>query len=192
MYGKLINNELSVAPKNYTDEFNTILNFNTNEELMIKYGYKPVIESIKPDYPYTLSYEENEDNITEIVTADIEAERALKLDEALAKAYDYEQGGTVEHKNCIFEMSLSNQNNLRNTQEALEKTGQDETTWNDKNDELVTLTLEDIQYIRLNLILGAIQKLWIVDYPNYKSQILEAQTIEELEAIEISYDRTDT
>ena len=110
-----------------------------------------------------------------------------KYDEALEKAYDYEQNGTVEYKNCIFEMSITNRNNLRDTVEALTVLGETETTWNDKNDELVTLTIEDIQYIRLNLILGAIQKLWIVDYPQYKQAIEEAETVEEVEAIEINY-----
>lgn len=119
----------------------------------------------------------------------LEETRANKLDEALLKAYDFEQNGSVEYKNCVFEMSLSNRHNLDNTQEALEKTGKTETPWNDKNDELVTLTLEDIQYIRLNLILGRIKKLWITDYPKYKNQILNAKTVEELEQIEINYNR---
>lgn len=110
-----------------------------------------------------------------------------KYDEALEKAYDYEQNGTVEYKNCIFEMSITNRNNLRDTVEALTALGQEETTWNDKNDELVILTIEDIQYIRLNLILGAIQKLWISDYPQYKQAIDNAETIEEVEEIEINY-----
>ena len=111
-----------------------------------------------------------------------------KYSEALDKAYNFEQNGSVEYKNCVFEMSLSNRNNLDNTQEALEKSGQTETTWNDKNDELITLTVDDIQYIRLNLILGRIQQLWISDYPSYKQQIEQATTVKEVEAIEIVYE----
>lgn len=116
-----------------------------------------------------------------------EAKQA-KYNEALSKAYDYEENGTVEYKNCVFEMSKSNRDNLRDTVDALVATGQTQTTWNDKNDELVILTLEDIQYIRLNLILGNIQKLWITDYPSYLEQINNAATIEEVEAIEINYE----
>lgn len=111
-----------------------------------------------------------------------------KTKEALNKAYDYEENGTVEYKNCVFEMSKSNRDNLRDTVDALVATGQTQTTWNDKNDELVILTLEDIQYIRLNLILGNIQKLWITDYPSYLTQIDNATTVEEVEAIEIVYE----
>lgn len=110
-----------------------------------------------------------------------------KYNEALNKAYDFEQNGTVEYKNCIFEMTISNRDNLRDTVEALTVIGQTETIWNDKNDELVILTVDDIQYIRLNLILGRIQRLWINDYPTYKEQIADAQTIEDVNSIEIVY-----
>ena len=110
-----------------------------------------------------------------------------KYEEALKKAYDYQENGTVEYKNCVFEMSESNRNNLRDTIEALTLVGETSTTWNDKNDELVELAIEDIQYIRLNLILGEIQKLWIVKYPYYKSLIEAAKTVEEVEAIVIDY-----
>lgn len=115
------------------------------------------------------------------------AKRAKK-DEALSKAYDFEENGTVEYKDCVFEMSLKNRDNLRDTVEALTKIGKSETTWNDKNDNLVLLTLEDIQYIRLNLILGRIQRLWITQYPDYLKAIEEAKTVEEVEAIDINYD----
>lgn len=117
----------------------------------------------------------------------LEIAKNNKFNEALNCAYDFEQNGTVEFKNCIFEMSVTNRNNLRDTVEALTALGETETTWNDKNDELVVLTIEDIQYIRLNLILGAIQKLWIEDYPQYKQAIAEAETVEEVEAIDINY-----
>lgn len=123
----------------------------------------------------------------EYETIKLNEAKQAKYNEALSKAYDYEENGTVEYKNCVFEMSKSNRDNLRDTVDALVATGQTETTWNDKNDELVILTLEDIQYIRLNLILGNIQKLWITDYPNYLTQIDNAKTVEEVEAIEINY-----
>lgn len=118
----------------------------------------------------------------------LEQAKREKKDEALSKAYDFEENGTVEHKNCIFEMSLKNRDNLRDTVEALTAIGQSETTWNDKNDNLVVLTLEDIQYIRLNLILGRIQRLWITQYPEYLTAIEQATTVEEVENIEVNYE----
>ena len=113
--------------------------------------------------------------------------KEAKIAEALEKANLYQQNGVVEHKNCVFEMSDSNRKNLSDTEEALKLQGIEETTWLDKDDNYVTLTVDDIQYIRLNLILAAIQKLWIVDYPLYKELIEAAETIEEVEAIEIVY-----
>lgn len=118
--------------------------------------------------------------------------KQAKYEEALNKANKYQQEGYVEHKNCVFEMSDSNRKNLSDTEEALKLQGIEETTWLDKDDNYVTLTVEDIQYIRLNLILAAIQKLWITDYPYYKEQIEAANTLEELEAIEITYPREES
>ena len=84
-------------------------------------------------------------------------------------------------------MSLSNRQNLKDTEEALIALGQETTYWNDKNDELVELTIEDISYIRLNLILASIRKLWLESYPGYLEAIQNATTKEEVEAIEINY-----
>ena len=50
MYGKIINRELIYAPMNYkASSGDLITNFNTNEDLMIQYGFKK-INSIEPDY----------------------------------------------------------------------------------------------------------------------------------------------
>ena len=126
-------------------------------------------------------------NTPEYIAKHLQEAKQAKYTEALEKAYEYQQNGTVEHKNCIFEMSDSNRKNLSDTEEALKLQGIEETTWLDKDDNYVTLTVDDIQYIRLNLILAAIQKLWIENYPAYKQQIAEAKTIEEVEAIVIDY-----
>lgn len=69
MYAKLENNKLTYAPKNYDTGENLILNFNKNEELMKKYGFKEVL-NIKPEYDNCTQYltikgyVENEDSIT--------------------------------------------------------------------------------------------------------------------------------
>lgn len=118
----------------------------------------------------------------------LEEAKQLKYEEALLKAKDFEQNGCVEYKNAKFEMSDSNRNNLRETQEALTLMGQESTEWNDKDDNIITLTIEDIQYIRLNLILNAVRTLWIESYPAYLVQIAEAQTVEEVNNIVINYE----
>lgn len=64
-YGKINeNNELEYAPTNYGN----ILNFDKNEKLLKEYGYKPVIDTLRPSYDdfyYTASskWVENEDEI---------------------------------------------------------------------------------------------------------------------------------
>lgn len=70
MYGKLINVSLIYAPVNYlTDEGSVIFNFNTNEELMKQYGFKPVTDT-KPEYNAATDilvidgYTEDENSIT--------------------------------------------------------------------------------------------------------------------------------
>ena len=64
-YGKINeNNELEYAPTNYGN----ILNFDKDEELLKEYGYKPVIDTLRPSYDdfyYTASskWVENEEEI---------------------------------------------------------------------------------------------------------------------------------
>ena len=45
MYGKVVNGEIVYAPYNYKLSDGTlIIGFNTNEELMMRYGYKEIVE----------------------------------------------------------------------------------------------------------------------------------------------------
>ena len=176
----------------------SIINYKINYPMLIEDGYKELIEIEKPitNRRYHIEYIET-DVITETIvydetqeeadTRELDGAKDIKYQEALEKANDFEENGTVEYKNCVFEMSLSNRQNLKDTQEALIALGQETTPWNDKNDEIVELTLEDIIYIRLNLILARIKTLWIEQYPAYKAQIELAQTVQEVNAIEIEY-----
>ena len=195
-YAKYISEtQVQFPPKTKGD----IINYDVNYELLIQDGYKEFIEVPRPDTNrmYHIEYAQGESTITEVIAYEetqkeadarelVNAKRD-KQNEALYKANDFEQNGLVEHKNCVFEMSLSNRQNLKDTEEALIALGQETTYWNDKNDELVELTIEDISYIRLNLILASIRKLWLESYPGYLEAIQNATTKEEVEAIEINY-----
>lgn len=56
MLAKIINGELSYAPKNYkTDDGRLIINFNVNEDLMRYYGYKDIVD-IRPTYNEETQY----------------------------------------------------------------------------------------------------------------------------------------
>ena len=50
MYGKVIGNQIIYAPKYFEIDNTVINNFNENTELMLKYGYKQIIEIIPKDY----------------------------------------------------------------------------------------------------------------------------------------------
>lgn len=164
------NNDLIILAKNTREELEQALQF------MV---YTDIEETDKNYILYNGSYVTEEEILLDV--------KQKKYDEALQKANEYQQNGSVEYKNCVFEMSDSNRKNLSDTEEALKLMGETETTWLDKDDNYVVLSVEDIQYIRLNLILAEIQKLWITKYPYYKELITNASTIEEVNAIEIDY-----
>ena len=171
------------------------LQYNTNIEradFVVKYQGQNIADDLPNKIIYCLDDNEYLENCEVKVNENYKKEQLKKAKEAkqeenLKKAKEYEQTGTVEYKNCLFEMSDSNRKNLSDTQEALTLQGLTSTQWNSKDDTLVELTIEDIQFVRLNLILQTIQKIWIEDYPNYKSLIDKATTLEELNNIIINY-----
>lgn len=62
LFAKLINGELEIAPHHYQDNDTYIMNFNECEELMIQFGYKPVVGDL-PEYDFNtqdalISYKE--------------------------------------------------------------------------------------------------------------------------------------
>src|SRR5574344_2581382 len=146
------------------------LQYNTNIEradFVVKYQGQNIADDLPNKIIYCLDDNEYLENGEVKVNENYKKEQLEKAKEAkqeenLKKAKEYEQNGTVEYKNCLFEMSDSNRKNLSDTQEALTLQGLTSTKWNSKDDTLVELTIEDIQNIRLNLILGEIQKLWLV------------------------------
>ena len=51
LFAKLINGELEIAPHHYQDDDTYIMNFDECEEMMIQFGYKPVIGDL-PEYDF--------------------------------------------------------------------------------------------------------------------------------------------
>lgn len=69
-YAKLSSGVLNYAPKDYiTDDMRVIVNFDTNQEKLMEYGYKQVIDN-KPEYNVDTQclvingYSENDSTIT--------------------------------------------------------------------------------------------------------------------------------
>ena len=188
VYGKIENNKLVTAYNGY----NGVIGLADSVELCLANGFTAYTEEEISGY-FTGTYKVIDGVLTNItstpeyIAEQLTKAKADKLAEIDLKAKDYEQNGTVEYKNCLFEMSDSNRKNLSDTQEALTLQGLTSTQWNSKDDTLVELTIEDIQNIRLNLILGEIQKLWLVKQPYYKNLVEKATTVDEVNAIVIDY-----
>jgi len=79
-YAKLIDGVIEFAPKNK----GSILNYNTNEDLMLDDGYKPFIPMDRPETNrmYHIEYEENFDGVREVIVYDETQEEA---DERIAQ-----------------------------------------------------------------------------------------------------------
>lgn len=108
-YGKIIDGKFKFAPDTYiSNDGNIVLsNFNTNQELMHEFGYKPVVE-IYPETTLDLEmlkiYEEKEDKI--VVTYSVNnTERYLNSmrEEKIYKSKDNLANYLAEHplKSCI-------------------------------------------------------------------------------------------
>ena len=109
LYGKIIDGKFKFAPDTYlSNDGNIVLsNFNTNQELMHEFGYKPVVE-IYPETTLDLEmlkiYEEKEDKI--VVTYSVNnTERYLNSmrEEKIYKSKDNLANYLAEHplKSCI-------------------------------------------------------------------------------------------
>ena len=187
MYGKLIDGVLFIAPKNYTIDNNTILNFNIDEDLMASYGYKPVIEAEKPNFPYTVYYEETEESITEIVVPDIEQAKQDKISEndTLRDAKLFEG---VTYNNVLFDSDTEQKTNL--TAKYLMMSDEDTVAWFGMDNQALLCTKQDL--LAIGMLIEQLHSFVWENNAYMKEQIEQAQTIEEVEAIEISYDRNDT
>lgn len=109
LYGKIIDGKFKFAPDTYiSNDGNIVLsNFNTNQELMHEFGYKPVVE-IYPETTLDLEmlkiYEEKDDKI--VVTYSVNnTERYLNSmrEEKIYKSKDNLANYLAEHplKSCI-------------------------------------------------------------------------------------------
>lgn len=76
-YVKLEDNELIFPPVNIEKNGCLICNYNYegNYEMLLEDGWKPLIEAEKPEDEYTLSYEEDEHEIREIIHIVTEEEK---------------------------------------------------------------------------------------------------------------------
>lgn len=100
MYAKLIDNEIEFAPQNK----GSIINYNTNIELMIADGYKLFVEAEKPvtNRIYHIGYKETDDMIREIIVYDETQQEA----DAREAAEEKERVGNLQCTKRVFVLML--------------------------------------------------------------------------------------
>ena len=110
-----------------------------------------------------------------------------KQNENTQKAKDYIENGYVTYKNAQFETNSQTVGDLTATMLMLQAQGEPSTDWLSKDDKVVKLTIED--FVVLGGLIASFKNLtWNGTYLNYKIQIEEAETVEEVKGINIIYD----
>lgn len=184
-YAKLNNGALEFAPKNYkSNDGQIIFNFNLNEDLMQEYGYKPVTTAQRPDYPYIITYVETEDEINEIVTVDLQRakDKCIETNDALR---DETLLSGVTYQNVLFDSDTDQKVNLLATVGMM--SDEDTITWFGMDNQGLLCSKTDLTEIG-RLITELHSYCWQMN-AYIKEQIQNAQSIEDLNNIEINYCR---
>lgn len=126
-----------------------------------------------------------------IINPYYDAERLLQAKtyknlENTMKAKSAVENGYVEFKNAQFETNAQTVGDLTATMLWMQTYSIETYTWLSKDDKTVILTLADFGTLG-SLIAGYKAHIWNEEYLNYKQQIDDAETVEEVEAIEIIY-----
>lgn len=131
-------------------------------------------------------------NITDgTINPDFETNKINELRSKLStenteKAKSAVENGYVEFKNAQFETNAQTVGDLTATMLLMQASGIESYEWLSKDDKVVTLTLSDFGILG-GLIAGYKAHIWDEEYLGYKIQIDSAETLEELEEIEIIY-----
>ena len=96
------------------------------------------------------------------------------------------ENGYVIFEDAQFETNAQTVGDLTATMLLMQASGIETYNWLSKDDQIVELTLEDFGTLG-GLIAGYKAHIWNEEYMEFKRQINNAQTIEELKAIVIEY-----
>lgn len=120
-----------------------------------------------------------EEEASEVLRAQLNEENAAKAKQAVEQGY-------VEFKDAQFETNAQTVGDLTATMLLMQASGIESYQWLSKDDKVVELTLADFGTLG-GLIAGFKAHIWNEEYLNYKQQIAQAQTYEELKEIVIEY-----
>lgn len=197
-YAKLISStQIEFPPKNK----GSVINYNLNEELLIADGYKEFIPAEKEiGKSYTITYRQTKTKIIETATEipqptpeeQLAEAKEFKKQEASNQAYSFiNSGGALYEFDLEKHIEATDGNIGKFTAYALAYvTGQlqptDTVVWNTKEDETVELTQLQVSEILNGL--GQVQtSVWTIKYPAYLERIENAETVEEVNNIDIDY-----
>lgn len=164
-------------------------------------GYKEFVPATyEQGKPYKWSYEETETHIIEHVEEIVpKSEDLLKMakqnkiveNNEKAKKFRYNQTFTVEvqGQECLFDTTDETQRDLNTATDYCLATGKTYNNWTTNNGVVLNLTIEDINIIFEEFKQQAdVYAKWL----EFDTAIEAAETMEELDEIEINYDRDDT
>ena len=185
------NNETSItyAPQNYTTEDGrTICNFNTDPNIMLANGFKPVEEAQREaDKIYDVTYQEMDIKIVEVLTENVEREIWEAKDKKLRDNdmfRDQALNGGINYKDILFDSDTDQKVNLSATYASM--TEEDTIVWFGMDNDALLCTKEDIKNIG-DLIFQLTTFCWTKNKLN-KDALNTAETLEEVEAIDIHYE----
>lgn len=173
----------------------SISNYNIAEDLLIADGYKEYVAygPYPEDGLYTISYEERENIIVEVVTTPTEEERLCRAKEIKKKEIDEKCEYARENKHffielhgekCEFDTNHTTQADLQ-AAALVTSRGGTYPNWVTDNWVVLELTAEDIQSI-FEKFFSYVSPLYSKQL-EYTKQLREATTVAEVEAIEVDY-----
>ena len=153
----------------------------TEEEINSVKEYMPYDEIIETDENYIFL---NGAFVTE--TEALQAKKSEKQAENTSKAKQAVENGHVVFKNAQFETNAQTVGDLTATMLLMQASGLETYSWLSKDDLAVELTVEDFGTLG-GLIAEYKNTIWQEKYIAFKTAIEQAETLAELEEIEIEY-----
>ena len=190
-YVKLIDGKIEFAPQNKDG----VINYNLDIDLMIADGYKLFIRAIVPQTTrmYHFEYEEHENDITEIIVYDETQEEAdARILEQAKEAKIIENDTArdeallsgITYKDVLFDSDTDQKVNLLATLTMLEE-GQT-IVWYGMDNQPLECDKEDL--INIGGLITQLHSFCWTKNAQIKTAISEAQTVEQVEAIEVNYE----
>lgn len=176
----------------YVERNNKIIAFDEDKQKIVNSFYGEDVEILETDRPIVdFQFADTDDYRQE----KLQQAKEIKLKEILEKAYEYEnQTGLVsfdgrisETETQVLHTELFNQGKFFQMVIGFSQgvlTG--DQLYNTKEDINVLINSEEAQAIYF-AIKNATEKLWTVDYLYYKKLIEQAETVEDVEAVEVDY-----